>query len=173
MSAGKISGQGDFAALVYPLSSVLSAATISSHTGSVASYDWTFNPPIAGVSSPKSYTVQQGDSVDAEQYAYLLFSGFGYSINRKQEVTISGDWFSQTFTDGISMTSSPTNIALSPMTGAQFNVYLDASSAGLGTTQLSNVLKADFAGSNFFGQYWPLKSLERQLLVAPRIASQG
>lgn len=126
------------------------------HSPSTTANDWTFLGPVAGVASPITYTLQQGDVVDAEQYAYLIFSGWGYTFTRKQEVQISGDWFSQTFTDGISLTASPTNVALLPMTGAQFNVYLDTTSAGIGVTQLTDPLKVDFKPSNYFGQYFPI-----------------
>lgn len=156
-SEGKISGEGDFAALVYPVSSCFGAATIALHSGATVANDWTFTPPITGAASPKTYTVQQGNSVDdSQQYGYLIFSGWGYSFGRKTEVTIEGEWFSQTFTDGITMTATPTNIALTPMTGAQMNVYLDTSSSGLGTTQLADPLKVDFKGSDFYNQYWPI-----------------
>jgi hypothetical protein len=155
-ATGKISGEGDFAALVYPLSSVFGKVTPVAHSPSLTAYDWVFQPPISGAASPQTYTLQNGDSVDAEQYAYLIFSGWGYSFTRKQEVQITGDWFAQTFTDGASLTASPTNIALLPMTGAQFSVYLDTTSAGIGTTQLTNPLKVDFKASNYYGQYWPI-----------------
>lgn len=157
MAAGKISGHGDFAALVYPLSSVYGPATVALVGSSTTAYGWTFMPVIAGPAAPVSYTVQQGNAVDdSQQYAYTIFSGWGYSFTRKQEVSITGEWFSQSLTDGISMTASPTNIALLPMTGVMTNVYLDTTSAALGTTQLSNLLKADFKASNYFGQYWPI-----------------
>ena len=156
MSEGKISGAGDFAALVYPLSSVYGAATITSVGTSTTAKSWTFTPPIAGAASPKTFVVQQGDTNDAEQYAYLIFSGWGYTIGRKQEVAITGDWFSQTFSDGVTMTTSPVNIALLPMTGAMANIYLDTTSSGLGTTQLTNIMKFEYKGSNFYSQYWPI-----------------
>lgn len=154
---GKISGHADFAACVYPISSVFGAATVALAGASSTVYGWTFTPPVAGAAAPVSYTVQQGNSVDdSEQYAYLMFSGFGYSFDRKQEVSFTGDWFSQTFTDGASLTSNPTAITLYPMTGAQANIYLDTSSGGLGGTQLTDVLKVDFKASDFYDQYWPL-----------------
>jgi hypothetical protein len=158
-SAGKISGEGDFAALIYPVSSVYGKVTAVAHSPSVTAFDWIWTPPISGLTTnPQTYTVQNGDSIDAEQYAYLMFSGWGYSFTRKQEVQVAGDWFSQTFTDGITMTASPTNIAFLPMTGAQFKVYLDTTSAGLGTTLLTDPLKVDFKASNYFGQYWPINA---------------
>jgi hypothetical protein len=157
MAEGKVDGHGDFAALVYPLSSIYGPATVALVGSSTTVYGWTFLPPISGAAAPVSYTVQQGNAVDdSQQYAYLLFHGWGYSFDRKQEVTFSADWFSQSLTDGISMTASPTNIALLPMTGAQANVYLDTTSAGIGVTLLTDLMKLDFKASNYYGQYWPI-----------------
>ena len=139
-----------------PQTSNATGTTPALHSPSTIAYDWTFFPPVAGVGTPITFTVQQGDVVDAEQYAYLLFSGWGYTFTRKTEMQVSGDWFSQTFTEGISLTASPTNVALLPTVGAQYSVYLDTTSAGIGTTQLSDPLKVDFKASNYYGQYWPI-----------------
>ena len=132
-------------------------ATVALVGASTTVYGWTFMPPIAGPAAPVTYTVMQGNATDdTQQYAYTMFSGWGYTFTRKQEVSITGEWFSQSLTDGATMTASPTNIALLPMTGVMCNVYLDTTSAGIGTTQLANILKCDFKGSNYFGQYWPI-----------------
>lgn len=155
-SQGKISGQGDYQVLAYLLSSVYGKVTAAAHSPSLTAYDWIFAPPLAGAASPQTFTVQNGDSVDAEQYAYLIFSGWGYSFDRKQEVQITGDWFAQTFTDGVTLTATPTAVALQPMTGAQANVYLDSTSANIGTTLLTAPLKVAFAASNYYGQFWPI-----------------
>jgi hypothetical protein len=165
MSMGKISGPGDFAGLVYPLSGVYGAASSIALVGAATTaYAWTFKPPIAGVASPKTFTAQQGDGVDAEQYTYVLFTGWGYSFDRQQEVAITGDWFSRPFTDGISMTGSPTNVTLSPMTGAQYSVYLDATSANIGTTLLSLPMKLDFAASGYYKPKWVINRANASFL---------
>lgn len=157
MSEGKVAGQGDFNAGVYLLSSLWGKPTPTLHAPSTTAYDWIYTPALAGAYNPTSFTLQNGDTNDAEQYAYVVFSGWGYSFTRKQEVQMTGDWFGQTITDGVTLTASPTAVALSPMTGAQANVYLDTSSAGIGTTLLTqDLLKWDFKSSNLYGQFWPI-----------------
>lgn len=155
-----------------PPTSNTTGTTPAAHGASTSAFDWTFFPPVFGYGVPITFTVQQGDVVDAEQYAYLIFSGWGYTFTRKQEMQISGDWFSQTFTDGVSMTGSPTNIGLLPIIGAQFNVYLDTTSAGIGTTQLTDPLKVDFKGSGYYTQYFPVnranQSFTSHLETAPK-----
>lgn len=158
MSSGKIAGPGDFVQLVYPLSSLWGAAQIAAHGMSTSAHDWVWTPPLIGsyAANAKTFTVQAGDAVDAEQYAYLAFTGFGYSFGRKQDVTISGDAIAQTFSDGITLTAAPTVIEQLPMTGAQFDIYLDATAAGIGGTLLTDPLKVDFKASGYYDGYWPI-----------------
>jgi hypothetical protein len=158
MSAGKVSGPGDFAQLVYILATLYGAGTAALHTPSTTAYDWNWTPGLTGsyAALAKSLTLQFGDATDAEQYAFLVFTGWGYSFDRKQEVTISGDWIAQTFTDGVSLTATPTAVEQIPMTGAQFNLYLDTTSAGIGTTQLIAPLKVDYKASGYYDPFWPI-----------------
>ena len=157
-SAGKIAGPGDFAQLVYPLSSLYGNGTPTLHAPSTTAYDWTWTPPIVGsyATSAKTYTVQVGDATDAEQYAFLVFTGYNYSFGRKQEITLGADFMAQTFTDGVTLTASPTAVEQSPMVGAQANIYLDPTSAALGTTQLTDPMKVEFKASDYYDGYWPI-----------------
>src|SRR5579859_1455486 len=83
MSEGKIAGNGDFNACIYPASSVFGKVTAALHSPSTTAYDWIFKALLSGASNPQTYTLQNGDATDAEQYAYALFSGWGYSFTRK------------------------------------------------------------------------------------------
>ena len=158
MSAGKISGPGDFAQMVYPMASLWGGLTPALHAGAVAAYDWKWTPGITGAYSAaaKSYTVQVGDVVDVEQYAYAVFHGLGYSFTRKQELQFDADLIAQTFTDGATLTPTPTFVEQVPATGAQFNLYLDSTSGGIGGTQLTDPLKVDFKASGYYDPYWPI-----------------
>src|SRR5579859_624949 len=68
MSQGKIAGQGDFNAMIYPLSSLLGTPTPVLHGASTTAYDWKFTPALSGAYNPTSFTLQNGDAIDAEQY---------------------------------------------------------------------------------------------------------
>ena len=157
-SAGKLSGPGDFAQMAYILATTWGAPTFTLHGPSTTAYDNKWTPPLVGsyAANAKSLTMQMGDSVDAEQYAGLVATGWGYSFGRKQEVQFSADLMSLTFTDGITLTASPTEVEQLPMTGAQMSLYLDTTSAGIGTTLLTDPLKADFKASGYFDGYWPI-----------------
>lgn len=157
-STGKIAGPGDFAELVYPFSSLWGSGAPALHSPSTTAYDWIWTPSLTAsyAASAKTFTVEQGDVIDAEKYAFCIFTGINYSFTRKQEVTIGGELMAQTFTDAITMTASPTAVQQIPMTGAQANVYLDATSAGIGGTQLLDVLKFEYKASDYYDGYWPI-----------------
>ena len=55
---------------------------------------------------------------------------------------------------GITLTASPTNVALAPIVPSQVNVYLDTTQVGLGTTQLLKVLNGDFTMDSIYGPAW-------------------
>ena len=158
MAAGKLSGPFDFAQNVYPVSSLFGAATIAAVSGASAVNTWKWTPALTGsyAANAKTFTLQNGDSTDAEQYAYSVFTSWGYSFTRKAEATVSADWMSQTFTENVSLTASPTAVAQNPGTGAQFSLYLDATSANIGNTQLTDPLKVDFMASGYYDAYWPI-----------------
>jgi hypothetical protein len=146
-------GNADYNGLIYPLSGVAGAATVAAYNSSATAKGWTYTPPISGNASPKTFTFEQGDSVRAHKYAYGLFNKFGYKFDRKS-FTVSGEGIGQELDDGISMTSNPTAVALAPAIGKHINVYLDAASADLGTTQLMRVISGEFSMDGVYGPAW-------------------
>jgi hypothetical protein len=152
-SSGSMDGNMDYNGLVYPLSGIAGAATISASASSATAKQWLFVPPITGNTTVKTFTFEQGDAVRAHKIAYGLFTQWGYKLTRK-EFTTSGTLMGQLLSDGITLTSSPTGITLAPMVGKQVNVYLDTTSAGLGTTQLTRVISAEYTFDNVYGPAW-------------------
>lgn len=156
LSQGGVSGPGDFDQLPYIVAGCYGKITPAAHAPSITAFDWIWTPPISGPGTIQSYTVQNGDANDAEQYTFLHFPDWGYSFTRQQEIQISGTWAARTFTDGQALTASPTAQPLQPMTGAMANVYLDPTSGAIGTTQLTNPMAVSFAASGFWRPFWPI-----------------
>jgi hypothetical protein len=148
-----VGGDFDYNGVIYPLASAMGSVAPASHGASSTAKDWIFTPPTSGSIVPQTYTMQQGDSVRAQQVTYGLFTQFGYKGTRK-DFTVSGKMIAQPITDGATMTASPTAIALAPVVSKQVNVYLDTTSAGLGTTQLQKVLSVDYSMDNIYGPLW-------------------
>lgn len=150
------SGDLDHNGATYLLASAMGSVSPVAHGASSTAKDWIFTPPIYGSVVPQTYTLQQGDTVRAHQTAYSIFSEFGYKGTRKGPFTVSAKGFAQAITDAVTLTSTPTAVALAPTVAKQFNVYLDTTSAGLGTTQLTRVLSVDYSMSNIYGPLYVL-----------------
>lgn len=152
----KLSGQLVYTDVVYLLSSCMSYAA-PAQQAATAAYKWTFAPGQSDVDTVKTFTVEAGGSVRAHKMAYGLCNQFGYKITR-DEANVSGEMMGQRLTDGITLTASPTSLALQPVLPTQVNVYLDGASGDLGTTQLLRALAVDFELADRFGPVWPLDS---------------
>ena len=151
-----MSGPLDFNALIYPLNSIWGSISAATHGTSATAKDWIYTPPVVGSIEPDTYTIQQGDpNVRAHSFAYGLFTKFGYKLTRK-DATVDGALIAQALSDAITMTNSPTAIALAPLAAKFWNISLDSSSANLGTTQLLRVISFDYEFDNVYGPVWVL-----------------
>ena len=142
--------------LAYLLSSVLTYAA-PVQQGSSAAYLWTFTPAQSAEDTIKTFTVEQGSSVRAGKFAYGIVTEFGLKFDR-EKVEVSGSMLGQAYQDGITMTSSPTAIAVQPILPTALDVYLDSTSGGIGTTKLTRALSGEFSISDRFGPVWTLNS---------------
>lgn len=152
---GTMGGELDYNGVIYPLASAMGSVSPVAHLASVTAKDWIFTPPVTGSIVPQTYTFQQGDAVRAHQLAYGLFTEFGYKATRK-DATTSGKLIAQLLSDGATLTSSPTAIALAPVIGKHWNVYLDSTSGALGTTQLTRVLSIEYMMTGIYGPFYAL-----------------
>lgn len=142
-----------FNALVYELSSVVGAMTTGASNSSATAKDWTVTPVVSGSATPKTFTIEQGSTERAHKFSYGLLNKWGYKFS-KAEASSSSSGIARKLADGISMTSSPTRISCIPCLGSYFNVYLDTTSAGLGGTQLTEILNFEYNFEGVFGPVW-------------------
>lgn len=152
---GTMTGTLDYNSVIYPLSSAMGAVAPVAHGVSSTAKDWIFTPPLTGSIVPQTYTIQQGSSTRAHQLAYGLFTQFGYKGDRSKFET-SGKIIGQMLSDGITMTTSPTVVALAPVVAKQVNVFLDPTYGALGTTQLTRVLSIDYTMDSIYEPLWVL-----------------
>lgn len=148
----------DYNNVVYLISGVAGAPTIGAHGASATAKDWTWTPPLTGSVQPQTYTIEQGDTnlPRAHKVNYGLVSEFSYKGDHKTGIKNGGKLLAQALQLGITMTATPTAVALAPTAGKHYNVYLDATSAALGTTLLTRVLNVDYAFSNIYGMMFTL-----------------
>src|SRR5260370_14752782 len=149
---GTLTGVLDYNGIVYALSGVCGAATsIAAHGASATAKDWTFVPPLTGSVQPQTYTIEQGENnaggnaIYNHKVNYGLISEFSYKGDRKAGFTVSGKILAQALQRAITMTATPTAVALQPSAGKQFNFYPDPTVWPLGTAQLLKGLNVQFA----------------------------
>jgi len=147
-----IGGGLTYSEIVYPLSSIVGAAT---PTGTTAK-TWVFAPSTSAPDTAKTFTVEQGSSVRAHKYTYGLFTALGMKFSR-DACEIDGSMLGSAMTDGITMTSSPTYVELVPVLPTQVSIYLADTAAGLDSaTALGRAMSAEWNLSDRFGPVWVL-----------------
>jgi hypothetical protein len=108
--------------------------------------------------TPTTATIMKGNSVRAQKLAGALLSDLTMTFDRKAGIKLTGGGIGRLFTDGITMTASPTDIPLVPLVGKQLDVYVDSSAASLGTTKLLRAFSLENTLTGVFGPVWPINS---------------
>ena len=174
-SSGKVTGVGDFSTIAYILGSHWGGGSPALHSPSTTAYDFIWTPALTGkyIDTALSYDIQAGDATDAEEYLFSLFNGFQYSFSRTQEITWEADILMQAMADSITKTASPTYLVPAPMTGAMANLYLDATSSGIGATLLSDsVLSFEYKADPYYKPYYPVNRANPSFADAIDIAKK-
>lgn len=99
-------GIPSFNEIVYPLSSVLTATTPTLLGSGV--YQWAYSPSSSTPDNPKTYTVEHGGPVRADQFANGIFSGYTFNFSR-DAVDQSGTLVGQRLVDPFTMTTIAVN----------------------------------------------------------------
>ncbi|MDY7102117.1 MAG: hypothetical protein S0880_13100 [Actinomycetota bacterium] len=154
----QLSGQPTFTEIVYPLSSAMSAAAITTPGGGTDAREWAFEIDPTALSTPETFTVESGDSVRAHRFAYGIVDSLNLEFSRRNGVSLGGSMLAQAIDDGVTLESSPTAIDLVPVLGSQLDVYVDDASGDLGTTKLTRNFRARLNIGNRFGAIWPMDS---------------
>lgn len=128
-----VGGTLNYSEAVYLYTGLLHIATAS--TTDTSGKAWTFTPNARQESDIYTFTVEQGGSVRAEKASFCHFTGAEVTYNRTTGVTVSGSGRGQALSDNITLTGSPTAHAERPILGSDIKVYVDSTTASLGTTQ--------------------------------------
>ena len=156
--SGDISGTPTYEEVIYPLSGAFGAPVTSQLMDGATptgAYQHVFTPNTSSADTPQTFTLEQGDAVQAEKMAHLLFTGFGLDISRA-DIGLSGGFFAQALTRSIVMTAGlalPTD--LTPILPGHVTVSSAASFAGLtGGAALTRVISANPTVSDKFAPAW-------------------
>lgn len=152
----KLSGSLDYQDFLYLVCGVWGIVTPATHAGGTTSKDWVLTPAVTGAITPRTYTIEHGSAQRAHKAVYATVTGFSYKGSRKDGFTCESPLLAQAMSDGITMTSSPSAVALSPVVGSHVNLYLDSTSGGIGGTQITRAFNFEYLYDNAFGAFWPL-----------------
>lgn len=151
-------GVPTFEEIIYPLSSVVDTATITTPAGGTTSRLWTFVPDPDSPDAPKTFTVEKGDSSNASRAAYGLFTGIKLSAARK-ELSYSGDMLLGKWAAN-ALSGSTTALTNTPMSPASADLYIDTTYAGIGTTKVTRAFKFEPDISDKYTPVWPIGTSE-------------
>jgi hypothetical protein len=151
-----IEGVGSYTELLYFLSSCV-AAPGAPVTIDGTGRTWTFSSAASSEDTVKTMTVEQGGVVRAHKFNYGLVSELELTFNR-DGVEVGGSMIGQKLSDNIVLTVGPTAMSQIPILPTDVDVYLDPSSATLGTTKLLRVLEATWTLGDRFNPVWVLNS---------------
>lgn len=163
-SEAPFTGVPTYSEIIYLLSSCLGTATLTTPGGGTLSRNWTYNPSSTAEDTPKTYTVEMGSSLRAHRIPYALVTDFTLDFNR-EDTSLSGGFLGRRIEDGVTLTASPTEISLIPAIGAQFDVYMDTTSGGIGGTKLTRFLGGSFKLQNRFGPLWVVDSSQTSFVT--------
>ncbi|MDQ3540920.1 MAG: hypothetical protein M3440_09545 [Chloroflexota bacterium] len=168
-STADLEGRPTFTEIVYPLSSIMGAAAITTPATAVNGRQWEFAISPTAADPGVSFTVETGDGTLAERVAGLVVNSLTIGFSRTDDPELSGDAFARAFTTGATLTATPTEVALIPILPAQVSVYVDAPGAtpetALGTTKLTRVQDVSFSISDRFSQFWALDAAQNSYVA--------
>lgn len=155
-SKAKIEGAPCYTELPYFFSSLVSTAVVTQIMDTVTPtgcYKWVFDSNAFGDDAPKTFTVEQGSAVRAARSAGLIISDGSLEFSRS-EVTLSGEAFGKSLSDGITMTPAPTQLPQIPVRPTEMSFYANTTAATIGTTKLSRAIKGTFELGSRYLPLW-------------------
>lgn len=160
MASGSYEGPLDYNHITWPGEGLV-GTTPTTPSGGTNSRQWAYTPASAGSdSAAKTFTAEAGDSAAARVYTRLRFRSLLIEIARRTGARMSGSAYANFPTDGQTLTSTPTAIAQVPVGALDWDIYMDTTYAGIGTTKLANAYAARFAVGDKFNAFYRLNSAD-------------
>lgn len=158
---GGVTGAATYTQLQYAYASLLTTPTVAQVMDGATptgAYRYTFEPLSTEADNPKTYTIELGSSYRAHRVKHALVTEFNLDFKRTG-IGVGGNFISHRLEDAITLT--PTGVAelpIVPMVPSQVDIFMDTTSAGLGTTKLGRCLQANMQIGDRFGPLWVLDS---------------
>ncbi len=159
-TAASFEGEPTYQEIIYPFSSIINGATASA-VGTAASgtaFVWNFSSNTTALDTPKTYTIERGDSNAARRFAHGLFNSITIDVSRT-DTAINGDMVGHRLESGIALSGTAVELPLTPILGNQFKLYLEDSQAALGTASaLQRAFNLNISIGPRHTPIWPINS---------------
>jgi len=166
-ATGSVSGKLSYSEVIYALSSAVNYSA-AVQQGATTAYLWTFLPNARTEDTYKTYTVEQGSSARAHKSTFVVFNEWGFSWSRTS-ADVSGSLIGQLISDGITLTGSPSAVEERPVIPNEIDVFIDPTSAALGTTKMTRVLSGSFSIGTRYSMVWPTDSSKQSFAALVEI----
>lgn len=151
-----MNGKGTYTESIYPLAMMFGDPSPTS--SGVAVKTRVYEMLDTTILTPKAATIMKGNSVRAQKIAGAILADLTMSFSRKAGIALTGAGIGHLFTDGITLTASPTDVPLVPLVGKQLDVFVDTTAAGLGGTKLLRAFSLEETLTGVFGPIWAIDS---------------
>lgn len=151
-----VTGKPTYTEIIYLLAAHLGASTDT--TVGTTGHKRVFTIADTATVSRKTLTIEKGSDVRAESITFALLHDLSFTFSRKNGISLTGAGIGQLFTDGVTMTATPSDVSLIPITGKQIDYFLDTTAANLGTTKLLRAFSVEFGITGVYGPIWPIDS---------------
>jgi hypothetical protein len=136
------------------LNTVTPVAAAGADTGA---HTWTWTIAEATAITRKTYTIEVGDAVRASSFAHAGIRDFELGVSR-EAVEPTGTIVGKALSRGVALTAAPTAIPVVPMVGDEWSIFLDTTSAGIGTTRLTRPFEVRIIFTGLQDPLWTLDS---------------
>ncbi len=127
-----------FEQAMYPLSAGIQTVAATAD-GAGSGYIWSYSFPTTAVNTIKTYTIEHGDNIQAREMQYSFCESFAISFSAGEVVNISSNWIGRQWTNA-SFTAALTAPTVEEVLTSKGLLYIDAASATIGSTQVTNSL---------------------------------
>lgn len=109
--------------------------------GSGSGYIYTYDFPTTAANTIKTYTIEGGDNIQAEEMEYAFVSSFTLSGAAREAWMMSADWRGRQVTKTTFTAEATATLPdVEEMLFSKSALYIDAATGTAGTTQVSNTL---------------------------------
>lgn len=137
-----LASDGYFEILPFLLSMALKGnVTASETTPGQADYKWDFGPSLTADNAQDSFTVEYGDDTEQYEMEYCMVESLKISGRPNELVQLEASLYGRQITV-TNLTAGLTARTLQPMLANMTKFYVDTTWAGLGGTQVANLLKS-------------------------------